>query len=94
MELIAIFILLLSFSPPYHCKKCICGQFEKSKSNARIFNGKKAPDFKYPYYIYIEFTTESEKIKDNEWGGALISKKHVLTSAHGFYPVGNEESLT
>ena len=59
-----------------------------------IMNRLPPPDFKYPYYIYIEFTTESEKIKDYEWGGALISKKHVLTSAHGFYPVGNEESLT
>ena len=70
----------------------MCGQFEL-QSNARIFNGKDALDDKYPYYIYIEFNTESEKIKDYGWGGALISKKHILTCAHEFYPVGNEKSI-
>ena len=94
MKLAVVFSFLVSFLSLYHCKMCHCGQQLRLKSNARIFNGQDADDYLYPYYVYIEFNTESEKIKDYEWGGALISKKHVLTSAHGFYPVGNEESLT
>ena len=93
MKLTAVFTLLLSFSCQYYCKNCKCGQF-KLKSNSRIFNGKDADDYQYPYCVYIEFNTKSEEVDDYEWGGALISKKHILTCAHGFYPTGNEKSLT
>ena len=94
MKLAVVFSLLLSFSYLYHCKKCNCGQQFRLKSNARIFNGQDADDLQFPYYVYIQFNTESKEVADYEFGGALISKKHILTCAHGFYPTGKEKSLT
>ena len=94
MTLAAVLFLLLSFLSLYHCKKCHCGQQFRLKSNARIFNGQDADDLQFPYYVYIQFNTESKEVADYEFGGALISKKHILTCAHGFYPTGKEKSLT
>ena len=94
MKLAVVFSLLLSFLSLYHCKKCQCGQKLRLKSNARIFNGQDADDLQFPYYVYIQFNTESKEVADYEFGGALISKKHILTCAHGFYPTGKEKSLT
>ena len=94
MTMAAVLFLLLSFLSLYHCKKCQCGRQSRLKSNARIFNGEDADELQYPYYVYIQFNMESNKVADYEWGGALISKKHILTCAHGFYPTGKEKSLT
>ena len=97
MKLAEVVSLLLSFLSLYHCKKCQCGQKLRLKSNARIFNGQSVEaddDEQFPYYVYIQFNTESKEVADYEFGGALISKKHILTCAHGFYPTGKEKSLT
>ena len=93
MKLAVVFSFLVSFLSLYHCKKCQCGQKHRLKSNARIFNGQDAEAQDFPYYAYIQFNAESKKVKDYEWGGALISKKHILTCAHGFFPTGNEASI-
>ena len=97
MKLAVVFSFLLSFLSLYHCKMCHCGQQFRLKSNARIFNGQSVEvddDEQFPYYVYIQFNTESKEVADYEFGGALISKKHILTCAHGFYPTGKEKSLT
>ena len=61
--------------------------------NTRIYKGKNASKDRFPWYI--DLTLEYPEIKnpdDSEkgtWkgGGALISKKHILTVAHIFYPL-------
>ena len=96
MKLAAVFSLFLLFLSLYHCKKCQCGQKLRLKSNARIFNGQSVEvddDEQFPYYVYIQFNAESKEVNDYEWGGALISKRHILTCAHGFFPTGNETSI-
>ena len=68
------------------------------QSNARLYKGKDAPKNKYPFYIDIH--VKFPDVKDvkgelgltNHGGGALISKAHVLTVCHIFYPGQDEKN--
>ena len=79
------FFILLSLKSCC-AKKCQCGKIESS-SSARIFKGKDASVNQFPWQIYKEiyFADESGKEKMSRGGGTLISKKHVLTTAHSFF---------
>ena len=67
-------------------------------NNAKIYKGKDAPKNKYPFYIDIH--VKFPDVKDvkgelgltNHGGGALISKAHVLTVCHIFYPGQDEKN--
>ena len=95
MQQLIIFIVLITilgccFPPP-------CEADSKSQSNARIYRGEDAPKNKYPFYIDIHVTfpqviqPDSNISLTNHGGGALISKSHILTVAHLFYPVHNKK---
>ena len=68
--------------------KCECGKAEYS-SNARIFNGMPAFEKQFPWQLLIWVSYKDDKGK--KWkgkaGGALISRKHILTVAHAFYEI-------
>ena len=95
-----LFILILSFT---NClkKKSSCGitASDSKQSNARIFGGKDAPKNKYPWYIdiVVAFDGNGKKIKQKDkptmCGGTLISKDCVLTAAHCFFDMGNEDKV-
>ena len=62
-----------------------------SHSNARIYRGQDAPKNKYPFYVDLFITFDNAKDKNGEklmkhGSGVLISKIHILTTAHIFYP--------
>ena len=69
-----------------------CGKHRKNP-NSRIYRGKDATKNMFSYYI--DLTVGYPDIKDPNsktgfvqifGGGALISKQHILTVAHLFYP--------
>ena len=68
------------------------------QSNARLYKGKDAPKNQYPFYIDIH--VKFPNVKDakgelglmNHGGGALISKAHILTVCHIFYPDQDPEN--
>ena len=60
-------------------------------SNARIYRGQDAPKNKYPFYVDLFITFHNAKDGNGEklmkhGSGVLISKIHILTTAHIFYP--------
>ena len=66
---------------------------QRKNSNSRIYQGKDATKNMFPWYI--DLTIGYRDIKDPNskngfverfGGGALISKLHILTAAHLFYP--------
>ena len=60
--------------------ECQCGQF--LTSNSRIFNGNNSTiKGRYPWHVHLKISFEAF---DGEFtcGGVLISKKHVVTTAH------------
>ena len=90
-------ILILSVLSYYYisvtdCKKdktkCECGiplsASKKTSKNARIFNGKDATQMQFPWQVLLEIKA---KINGSTiFGGAvLVSKKHILASAHAFH---------
>ena len=94
MRLLLLFISLITITVG-----CIflCKADGKSQSNARIYKGKDAQKNKYPFYIDIYVTFQkvfhpnSNQSYTNHGGGALISKSHILTVAHLFYPGHNKK---
>ena len=84
-------ILILTFLITSNLSVCNskCGG---KNGNTRIYKGKKASKDSFPWYIDLKLEYPEIKNPENSvkgtWkgGGALISKKHVLTVAHIFYP--------
>ena len=69
-----------------------CGK-QRRNSNTRIYRGKDATKNMFPWYIDLKIGYPDIKNpnKKNSFleifgGGALISKQHILTAAHLFYP--------
>ena len=69
-----------------------CGKQERN-SNARVYRGKDATKNMFPWYIdlTVGYPDIEDPEKKNDFlkkyaGGALISKQHILTVAHIFYP--------
>ena len=86
-------ILILSVLSYYYisvtdCKKdktkCECGIPLSASKNARIFNGLDAAQMQFPWQVLLEIKA---KINGSTiFGGAvLVSKKHILASAHAFH---------
>ena len=68
-------------------------QIKCGNSNTRIYRGKSATKNMFPWYIDLKIGYPDIKNpnKKNSFleifgGGALISKQHILTAAHLFYP--------
>ena len=57
---------------------------KKTQNNARIFNGQDAAPMQFPWQVFLEIKA---KINGNTvFGGAvLVSKKHILATAHAFH---------
>ena len=92
--LLLIFALFSLFSS-YDCKKnnnykpkCDCGIIPKGVTkktkNSRIFKGKDATPYQFPWQVWIEvdFIARDRIVQQ---GGVLISKGHILTASHIFY---------
>ena len=80
------FLLSVLITKFVDCKKCECG-INQGSNNGRIFNGQDAEENRHPWNIFIEITLLDENVKvlkDSDFGGVLISKRHVLTCQHGF----------
>ena len=85
-------VLYFHYISVIDCKKdktkCECGiplsPSKKTSKNARIFNGKDATQMQFPWQVLLEIKA---KINGSTlFGGAvLVSKKHILASAHAFY---------
>ena len=74
---IALFIFLTPL--PNECK-CLCGL--KETFYGRIFNGYPALHWSIPWQILIQVITISAGIQnERQYGGVLISEKHVVTCA-------------
>ena len=92
MRIILILLLYFYYISLLDCKKdktkCECGiplpASKKTQNNARIFNGQDAAPMQFPWQVFLEIKA---KINGSTvFGGAvLVSKKHILTSAHAFY---------
>ena len=68
-------------------------QIKCGNSNTRIYRGKDATKNMFPWYIdlTVGYPDIEDPEKKNDFlkkyaGGALISKQHILTVAHTFYP--------
>ena len=83
-------------------KKCECGIIPNSKRNARIFRGIDATIDSYPWYVVIELRFFKppkwlSRLKDiftgqfMQFSGALVTRRHILTAAHGFYDIDYEK---
>ena len=60
--------------------KCLCGL--KENFYGRIFNGFPAQQWSIPWQILIQVITISVGIEnERQYGGVLISEKHVVTCA-------------
>ena len=79
-------------------KKCECGIIPNNKRNARIFRGIDATIDSYPWYVVIELRFFKppkwlSRLKDiftgqfMQFSGALVTRRHILTAAHGFYDI-------
>lgn len=55
--------------------KCTCGKTFKNRSSNRILGGSFASENEFPWQAYVQSSFGS-------CGGALISRRHVLTAAH------------
>ena len=67
--------------------KCDCGiplsASKKAPKNARIFNGRDATRMQFPWQVLLEIKARGNG--STLFGGAvLVSKKHILASAHAF----------
>ena len=85
--LILSFLLMVTITQLVDSKKCECG-IHQGSNNAKIFNGQDAEEKRHPWNVLIEITPLDEndqvvKSEMGEFGGVLISKRHVLTSQHG-----------
>ena len=71
--------LVLFFITPNECK-CLCGL--KENFYGRIFKGYPAHQWSIPWQILIQVMTISAGIENKrQYGGVLISEKHVVTCA-------------
>ena len=77
--------------------KIKCGK-KRTNSTARIYRGKDATKNMFPWYIDLEINLLDPKNQNSflnfQGGGALISKKHILTVAHSFYPNYEKEKFS
>ena len=91
LKIILIIIVILMTACLSDCQMKWAKQ--RKNSNSRIYRGKDATKNMFPWYI--DLTIGYPDIKDPNskngfverfGGGALISKLHILTVAHLFYP--------
>ena len=82
--------MLFAISVLSHCLKK-CGT---KNNNERIFNGQGASRNQFPWHVYLHVVFPSIPSETNPFqnqiqggGGVWISKKHILTCAHIFYPL-------
>ena len=62
-------------------QKCQCGKVQVNPRVKRIHQGHSVPEGSIPWQIYLRIVTfkESGGIDCKTYGGALISKKHIVT---------------
>ena len=64
-------------------QKCQCGKLQVNPRLKRIHLGHDVPEGSIPWQIYLRILTFKEfgGIECKTYGGALISKKHIVTCA-------------
>ena len=88
MRIILTLVLYFHYISVIDCKKdktkCECGIPLSASKNARIFNGKDATQMQFPWQVLLEIKA---KINGSTLlgGAVLVSKKHILASAHAFH---------
>ena len=65
-------------------QECQCGKTNAIPRFKRVFGGHAAPQGKFPWQMYLQvkiINVEHLGNDDKFYGGALISKKHIVTCA-------------
>ena len=64
-------------------QKCQCGKVQVNPRVKRIHHGNDVPEGSIPWQMYLRIVNikASGGIKRKTYGGALISKKHIVTCA-------------
>ena len=94
---VIIVILMIAYLSDCQNK---CGK-QGRNSNAKIYNGQNATQNMFPWYVDLKIGFPDFKHPKNpksfvnfHGGGTLISKKHILTVAHSFYPNYEKEKFS
>ena len=103
MHQIVISLLVVVIITSSNAGDCECGRYLSSSSNSRIFGAQNTTSKgRYPWQIMVEMEWKKPK-KDNDTDterltatctGVLISRRHVLTSAHCLDATDIDESYT
>ena len=84
--MLVLFLVLtifnLVYAPP-NKEKCHCGIHHYQHYPARIFQGDEVPPDEHPWAVLIKsgLDTRPNNLILKEFGGVLISTRHVLTAA-------------
>ena len=63
-------------------QQCQCGRIGVLTRLKRVFGGQNAPQGRFPWQIYLQVKIiDMNDDYDKFYGGALISKKHIVTCA-------------
>ena len=79
LEIILVFTTITKML----CEECQCGKIEINVRQKRIHLGNVAQEGRFPWQIYLQITNYKNfgGVYNENYGGVLISKKHVLTCA-------------
>ena len=86
IKMLVLFLVLtifnLVYAPP-NKEKCHCGIHHYQHYPARIFQGDEVPPDEHPWAVLIKsgLDTRPNNLILKEFGGVLISTRHVLTAA-------------
>ena len=78
----SLILLLLASIQDSICRDCNCGKIQDPGQYYRIHRGFETDRWKHPWQILIQLLIyDQSDIQTKDYGGVLISKKHIVTCA-------------